>query len=367
LHTVGIDPFYNLPIGVGAAPFVGLTNFLDVSTTFQGTSSSDIIYGHTNPDNINGGAGNDNLYGGLGDDILNGGGNLGGVGNKDVLYGDEGNDQFVMSGNFGRVEINDSDGVGFITIDGVTLSGTAKFTPTYTLDAAWHMQGYHFTRNSASGTVTLQKILSGLPGTSSLKLDTANSVSFSDALFQNISATSGFGIVFESTTSGSNIQGTAGNDSLSGSAYGDTVAGFAGNDTLRGVGGDDTMIGGTGSDSLLGGFGNDKYVYGKLDGSDIISESGTASDTADSLSISGYTLAATIFTRVGNTSDLAIGFTGSSTDSIVLKFGLEGNYSVESFVFASGGTKTIATIRADVLAAQTTAGNDNTPAFRACA
>ena len=66
------------------------------------------------------------------------------------------------------------------------------------------------------------------------------------------------------------LYGEDGNDVLWGGLDGDLLYGGNGNDTLWGNDGNDRLQGGAGNDRLHGGPGNDTYVFGKLDGSDII-------------------------------------------------------------------------------------------------
>jgi hypothetical protein len=113
LQAVGINPFYNLPIGTGTLDFPGVDNFLNVSTTFHGTSSGDIIYGHTNSDNLNGG---------------------------------EGSDTYGFSKTDGKDVITDSDGQGQVVIDGKQISGAAKYVNAMT----WTLDGYTLTKVGAT-------------------------------------------------------------------------------------------------------------------------------------------------------------------------------------------------------------------------
>lgn len=78
--------------------------------------------GGSGADSITGNDVANSLVGGLGDDTLDGG-----VGN-DTLDGGAGTDVFYFSGSFGQDVVADSDGLGSIVIDGVTLGGAAVRT-----------------------------------------------------------------------------------------------------------------------------------------------------------------------------------------------------------------------------------------------
>lgn len=68
LNTVGLNPFFNLPIGKGTLNFPGVDNFLSFSRNLVGTANADKISGWNQNDVLNGGGGADTLSGGLGDD-----------------------------------------------------------------------------------------------------------------------------------------------------------------------------------------------------------------------------------------------------------------------------------------------------------
>ena len=66
--------------------------------------------------------------------------------------------------------------------------------------------------------------------------------------------------------------GLAGNDILIGASGNDILIGGAGVDQLRGHCGNDELHGGGGDDILNGGNGNDRYVFGRGDGNDTVSD-----------------------------------------------------------------------------------------------
>ena len=77
-----------------------------------GGSGSDALLGGVRGDVLNGGVGADTLTGGLGNDYLEGGQDL---------------DTYQFSGTWGLDTIVDTDGQGFIQIDGTTLAGGAQY------------------------------------------------------------------------------------------------------------------------------------------------------------------------------------------------------------------------------------------------
>jgi Ca2+-binding RTX toxin-like protein len=160
------------------------------------------------------------------------------------------------------------------------------------------------------------------------------------------------------------IETFAGNDTLYGDGGNDKLLAGSGNDTLYGGAGNDSIFAGTGADYMEGGSGNDTVVYSLGDGADTVKDKGATTDTADSVLISGYASASTIFTRVGNSNDVQITFSGNSTDSLLIKDGFRsGNSMIETVSFSSGGSKTSQQIRAEVLAKQATNGADTIEGF----
>jgi Ca2+-binding RTX toxin-like protein len=128
---------------------------------------------------------------------------------------------------------------------------------------------------------------------------------------------------------------------LSGTAVNDTLSGGVGDDRLNGLAGNDTLRGNRGDDDLRGGEGADTYLFQLGDGGDTIYDGGVEGDT---LIFSGTGLTSTnaIVTRLGDSSDLQIGFRGLS-DSVVLKdqvYPYSGSYGVDSVKFSNGVTWT---------------------------
>lgn len=81
------------------------------------------IYEGSKIEDATGGKGKDRIIGNDAGNALNGGN---ADGQSDVLDGGKGSDTYIFNGAFGKDSIRDSDGLGSIQIDGVTLSGTAR-------------------------------------------------------------------------------------------------------------------------------------------------------------------------------------------------------------------------------------------------
>ena len=79
------------------------------------------LFGGQGADTLNGQGFADHLYGGAGNDIFNG------LGGNDYLEGGAGIDNYQFSGTWGLDTIVDTDGQGFIQIDGTTLTGGAQY------------------------------------------------------------------------------------------------------------------------------------------------------------------------------------------------------------------------------------------------
>jgi Ca2+-binding RTX toxin-like protein len=99
--------------------------FGDKSTgnTITGGDASDRLYGGFRQDILSGGRGKDYLEGGAGNDTLEGGAD------GDVLHGGEGEDSYVYHSGDGVDFIQDSDGAGSISYDGLMLSGGVQESP----------------------------------------------------------------------------------------------------------------------------------------------------------------------------------------------------------------------------------------------
>jgi Ca2+-binding RTX toxin-like protein len=329
---------------------------------------------------ISGTAGREsNLVGSDFDDTISGGGDGGNMIGSEKLSGKNGYDIYKLSGSFSDTMIDDSDAKGAIYINDVLLAGAAKQYTTPTNSPIWELNGYALSYNAVAGFIEVAKITSGIVGTRNLVLDQTNKFIITGTGVNTALTGDGklLGMQLSKTVtsksiSGSSVDdklyGTGGNDTISANSGNDTVYGELGNDTIYGAEGNDKLFGeagndiiiaGIGNDSISGNEGNDIYRYVKGDGVDTIFDSGSNTDN-DSLEISGYTGSNAIFTRLNNTNSLIIKFAGGS-DEVLIKDGLElqGNATLENIKFADSTIKTIAQLRTEVLAKQTTSGNDN--------
>lgn len=141
----------------------------DGADRVQGDEGNDFLGGDAGNDSIDGGTGNDSLFGWTGDDTLNGG-----AGN-DQLSGEAGVDTYVFTGAYGNDTVYDNG--GFVTVDGVSLSGNAAADATQT-------GVYHLTVGSDVFDISWAGNRADANSTGFLSLtksgDTANSITFAD-------------------------------------------------------------------------------------------------------------------------------------------------------------------------------------------
>jgi serralysin len=174
-----------------------------------GSAFNDTLTGGNSNDTFSGGDGNDNITGGNGNDTLSGG-----AGN-DRLEGGNGNDS--MDGGDGNDTMRGDNGVD-------TMSGGAGNDT---------MEG----GNDADS-------MTGGAGNDTMRGDNGIDT----------------------------LDGGADNDSLDGGNDNDSLAGGLGNDNLSGGNGVDVLTGGAGNDSLTGGNARDHFVFGSVDGVDLITD-----------------------------------------------------------------------------------------------
>ncbi|MBR6995362.1 MAG: DUF2974 domain-containing protein [Ruminococcus sp.] len=121
---------------------------------------------------------------------------------------------------------------------------------------------------------------------------------------------------------------------------GNTIIGSDGNDTIYGNGGDDVLDGGKGNDTLYGGNGDDTYVFNLGDGSDFISEEGSANSTNDKL-IFGEGISPDDITISKIDKDMVLTI-GNNGDKIRLQYQYcDSSKFIEKFEFADGTVLTI--------------------------
>jgi Ca2+-binding RTX toxin-like protein len=137
-------------------------------------------------------------------------------------------------------------------------------------------------------------------------------------------------------------------------------------DTLSGLGGNDSLSGGAGNDLLIGGDGNDTYVWARGDGNDVIDESGILGGSADRLVLTGVSAAQVGFARSGNDAILTIApssIGGTDGGSVkLLNIVPSGQRGIESIRLADA-TWSADQLRAKIIAAAATAGNDRITGF----
>lgn len=288
------------PQGGTLAALDGKDNLLlgssEVDGLIGGNGADDLIAGGGD-DTLLGGANTDDLFGGEGNDVLDGGEG------SDYLRGGIGSDTYRFNGSWGSDTIIDSDGLGFIEIDGVVLEGGKKVD-----EGVWHnrAQGFVYTlvgtgteqmltiqRDSSLNSIRIRGWQNGGLG---LTMDDeevdppATTRTYSGdqrALIRGIEID--FDILpgdprfntykWDATTwtAGGSLDGGIAEESFSdvidGSAGTDNIAGLNGNDALDGLGGDDRIDGGEGSDLIGGGAGIDT-IHGGVGDDYIFSATG---------------------------------------------------------------------------------------------
>ncbi|MFZ5731433.1 MAG: hypothetical protein ACOY4O_01770, partial [Pseudomonadota bacterium] len=139
-------------------------------------------------------------------------------------------------------------------------------------------------------------------------------------------------------------------------------------DLVLGDGGKNIIIAGAGDDSVAGGFGNDIYVYARGDGNDVVTEAANEGIN-DTLLLVGINRADVSFVRTGaNEVKIVIAPSvpgGSDGGSIIIKNAGDEFFDqgLEKLVFADGTVMSRADLRAAVIAAAMTSGNDTIDGF----
>ncbi|MFI0844670.1 hypothetical protein [Mesorhizobium sp. IMUNJ 23232] len=240
-------------VGLGETASEVVRMLFDVARTnggtLSGTSSNEVLFGLDGAETLNGNDGNDILYGGAGNDKLNGGnGNdrmFGRAGN-DTMSGALGEDQYVFGRGDGSDTVSDSgDDDTLVLEDGIKAEN---------LSFAWGgSTGQDLTITVAGGPAGDSLVIKQQDTTAGrieyLKLDSLSAAMLFDV----------------ARTGGATLNGTSGADLL---------FGLAGVDKLNGGDGDDVIYGLAGNDTLTGALGKDRYVFGRGDGSDTVSDSG---------------------------------------------------------------------------------------------
>lgn len=220
-------------------------------------AGADIVHAAGGNDLLRGGAGDDQLHGEAGDDLL-----VGGAGN-DLLNGGSGDDRYRFSTGMGHDRVQNSDALGFDTIEFDADISEKKLQISrlgddllisHNRNAESMLLENYFDGDRISGTAVDQFRFAdgttlGLEQIAELTMQTTQGDDFVQGLNSSdkIAAQAGNDLVF----------GGGGDDQLYGEQGADQLFGDAGNDLLYGGAGQDQLTGGLGEDQLYGGAEND--------------------------------------------------------------------------------------------------------------
>ncbi|RLJ61233.1 hypothetical protein [Sulfurisoma sediminicola] len=253
--------------------------------TIHGNGGGDTLEGNGGDDTLYGDAGTDLLIGGTGDDTLEGGKEA------DILRGGLGSDTYVLKSGDGWDTLEDSDGLGRITYDGVHLTGGEKIADQvwkqtvngqafYFILTDWTEDGQTFKRLAIAGTAGgafVNRYQAGqlgitLPGAMTPPPELAPAavepVTRTSAWYNQdhtvidarglpameIRAQGDYGEVWGS----GRLYGNASDNYLHNGEGDDELYGYGGRDVLIATGGDDKLYGGDGDDALQGGDDDDE-------------------------------------------------------------------------------------------------------------
>ena len=313
--------------------FMSDTALQDLALTLKGTSGNDTLTGTSANEILLGFAGNDTLLGMGGDDRL-----TGGTGD-DSLQGGSGNDTYFINSGDGRDTITETSGTDTLQYGaGITASG---------ITLSRNVNGLVLSVNGTSDSVTI-----------------ANYLIDPNARVENFVFADGSQLPTQAQILDQliNVRGTAGDDVLTGTAGYDVLYGFDGNDTLTALGDNDTLFGGTGNDILIGGTGNDNlqgeggddtYQYAVGDGNDVVSDT-SGFDAV----VFGSGIATSAVTPGRNLTDLFLNVNVTGNPGKVTVLNYFNGQETEQIKFADGTIWDGAAVRAKVLVASQTSGND---------
>ncbi len=251
--------------------------FGDESTvnTITGGDESDRLYGGFLQDALSGGRGKDYLEGGAGNDTLEGGAD------GDVLHGGQGDDTYVFHSGDGVDFIQDSDGAGRISYDGLTLSGGVEDSPGLFRSDDGLFSYVFDDRPGASGSLVIrgpdgQLVVTGFTnGALGITLESdqppleppPETTREIIGDFEPIDFDPGAGVEYRYDDLGNLItdpdKPAATTDTLYGSTGSDHIVGGDLDDRLFGRAGDDQLEGGTGRDWMEGNEGLDVLAGGQ--------------------------------------------------------------------------------------------------------
>ena len=274
-----------------------------------GTNASELIYGFS-ASNFGGSA--DTLEGGLGDD---------------TLHGLDGSDTYIFNRGDGVDSIDDN---GSHDTDRLTIKGYAP------------------------GEVSLARATANSDDLVVTFVGTGDQITVWNTLEDN-----GFDIIeeiaFDDGTVWTMADVRAQLLAAAATSDNDVISGFSGSG-FNGF--SDTLEGGLGNDTLHGLDGSDTYVFNRGDGVDSIDDNG--SHDTDRLVIKGYAPGEVSLARaVADSDDLVVTFAGTS-DQITVWNTLEdnGHDVIEEMAFDDGTVWTMADVRARIIMAEATNGND---------
>jgi Ca2+-binding RTX toxin-like protein len=272
-----------------------------LATLHKGTAGADNQHGTVGDDSITGLAGNDQIDGRAGNDTL-----VGGTGN-DTLYGGSGNDDYYYTLGDGNDLIKLQSDASPNKINRLHLaSGIVAADVSLTRSGTSLVIGIKASDTIPASTITVEYF--------SFTSGADNSFNpLQQIVFDGVEVTDA-GLTKSLTWDLATLQANV----MSGTAGGPSNQPTAQADLLTGTDGADTIIGGTGNDTINGGRGDDTYIFNVGDGQDtILGSPDTAAHRSDTLQLNGIAPANLLLSRSG--SDLVIGFSGKSSDSITVK------------------------------------------------
>ena len=259
------------------------------SDALTGGAANNLLVGNAGADTLKGGAGVDLLIGGTDNDILEGGDS------NDTLIGGQGNDTYKFTAGDGWDTVVDSDGLGHIEYDGITLSGGQAVGDSGMVwqkkDGQGKVQFTYILTNWTEGTETYQRLSiqgkdGGLivkgwnPGQLGITLAGAAQITPPPVANPKISNESNLwhaathtildgSLIGIATTTAVGAYGEVwANGNLLGNDFDNRLGSYAENDTLSGGKGRDVLLAGMGDDQLSGGEGDDALSGG--DGDDLL-------------------------------------------------------------------------------------------------
>lgn len=262
--------------------------------TARDTDKTQMFVGAEGAESFSGGNKQDMFFAGGGNDTLNGG-NADAA--SDWLFGGIGNDTYRFNGAWGTDSVIDSDGMGWLEVDGVVLQGGSKVS-----DGVWINRDQGFIYSVVGSGPDLVLVIQKDSSPNAIRVrgwQNGNLGLFMDDQEEEIEPAHiflgdqrapirGVDIDFDISPGDSRYNtykwsavdwgrdGTLDggvveegfNDVIEGSADGDLINGLGGNDALDGGGGEDEIDGGVGDDLIAGGAGSDNIRGG--DGKDVI-------------------------------------------------------------------------------------------------